>query len=307
MNVTPQIAIIIVSYNTKELLLECLASVMESQHDFELEIVVVDNASQDGSLEAVRLTFPQVLALENERNLGFGAACNQAIRATNAPFILLLNSDARLTKGSLGILFDGVRLHERCAAIGCKMLNAQDLEVSNTRYFLNPFNQALEHLGVARILPVPYLHRTCRPQLNEQLMDCSINWIEGSCLLLRRSALDEAGLFDERFFMYSEDEDLCLRLKQKGWAICYSAACATYHHGSASSAGNRPEMFYHFYASQLRFLDKHNGRRATRVYQLAMKLVLFLKRLLYAGGKRAEDYRERLRAFNRACRERSKV
>jgi GT2 family glycosyltransferase len=301
MNSPAQIAILIVSYNTRELLLECLASVMENRQDFGLEVLVVDNASQDGSLEAVRRTYPQVLTIANEKNLGFGAACNQAIGATNAPFILLLNSDARLTRGSLQTLYDGLRLNEECGAIGCQVINARSLEVSNTRYFLNSFNQAFELLGITRILNFPTFRRTYRPRLNEQRLDCSIEWIEGACLMLRRRALDEAGAFDEGFFMYSEDEDLCLRLKGRGWSICFSAACAALHHGGASSAKNRPEMLTHFYASQLLFLGKHKGRAAIWFYKLAMKSALLFKRLRHTGGARALEYKQHWSAFKRAC------
>src|ERR1700682_2151979 len=97
MKPSPQVAVVVVSYNTRDLLISCLSSVIESTSPADIEIVVVDNASNDGSLEALRQTFPQVITIVNRANLGFGVACNQAIRASNAPFILLMNSDATIT------------------------------------------------------------------------------------------------------------------------------------------------------------------------------------------------------------------
>src|ERR1051325_958730 len=183
MSPTAQIAIPIVSYNAREPLLDCLASVMETGQGFELEVVVVDNASEDGSLDAVRRAYPRVRAIENRTNLGFGAACNQAIQATNAPYILLLNSDARLTPGALAALYEGLRGDERRGAIGCRTVNARGLEVANARYFLTPFNQALELSGLTGGLNSPVFCRTRRPRLG--LLDCAVDWIDGACLMLK--------------------------------------------------------------------------------------------------------------------------
>ena len=119
MNPSPQFAVIVISYNTRDLLLECLSSIIRSTNNAHVEIVVVDNSSQDQSVEAVAQTYPQVRTISNETNLGFGAACNQGIKATSAPLILLLNSDARLTTESFGALCDAVNLDHSCGAAGC--------------------------------------------------------------------------------------------------------------------------------------------------------------------------------------------
>jgi len=300
----PQIAIVIVSYNTRELLLECLASATSSAAGSSIELVVVDNASGDGSYEAAREIYPQALVIRNPTNLGFGAACNQAIKATSSPLILLLNSDARLTPGAFRALYDAISLNDRSAAAGCQLVNDEGEAMVNARNFLTPLNQALEMLGVTKGSRSRYLARTHRLQLDQGMTDCSVDWIDGACLILRRAALDEVGLFDERFFMYSEDEDLCLRLKSRGWSICFSARGTAIHHGGRSSARNRAEMLSRFYRSQMLFLSISRGRRSVALYKIAMKTALIIKRLARWKKEQRDELTERLVAFRRACDDR---
>ena len=308
MNPRLKVAIIIVSHNTRDLLVDCVSSVIESAQGENVEIVVVDNASSDGSYEAVFRYYPQVNAINNKVNIGFGAACNQAIRATIAPFVLLLNSDARLTPQALSALCGCMQLNDRCGAAGCTMVNPRGAEIVCARNFLMPFNQALELAGLSNVLPSRYLRRTSRLRFAENLVDCSVDWVEGACLILRRAALDQVGLFDERFFMYSEDEDLCARLRQRGWSVCFSAGGTAIHHGGASTRQNRVEMLGHFYSSQLLFLSKHNGVTALSLYMASMSIVLMLRRFLLPLVLRSEaagEAAEELFALRRAWSSRS--
>jgi len=285
-----------VSYNTRNLLLECLASALASTHGGSIELVVVDNASKDGSYEAVREAYPGVTAIRNATNLGFGAACNQGIRATSSRLILLLNSDAALTAQAFQIMRECLEQNERCGAAGCRLVDAAGAEVINTRDFLTPVNQAFELAGI-RLGP-SVLQRTRRPELERN--DCSIDWIDGACLMLRRSALEESGLFDERFFMYSEDEDLCFRLRKLGWLICFCGAGTAVHHGAASSRLDKIEMLRQFYLSQMLFLAKHCSRRATSLYTILMKTVLILRCWFLRDAGRRESAREQLTALREA-------
>ena len=300
MNASPQVSIVVVSYNTRTLLLECLASAASSAEGATIELVVVDNASTDGSFEAAREHFPQALMIRNVSNVGFGAACNQAIKATTAPFILLLNSDARLTPESFSALYDVVRSNTACGAAGCRMVNAQGEATVNARNFLTPLNQAIELLGLAKRFRSRWLSRTHHLRLDRNKTDCGVDWIDGACLILRRAALDEIGLFDERFFMYSEDEDLCMRLKSRGWQVCFSARGTAIHHGGRSSAEDRLEMLCRFYSSQMLFLSIRRGRASVALYKIAMKTALTIKRLARSEKLRREELNDRLKAFRRA-------
>ena len=294
----PQVAIVVVSYNTRDLLLECLASIVESTRGWSAQLVVVDNSSEDGSYEAVREVYPHATAIRNSTNVGFGAACNQGFKATVAPFILLLNSDARLTAQAFHALSDCLEQNERCGAAGCKLIDAAGAEVINTRNFLTPLNQAFEQTGIE--VGWSGLQRTRRPNLDRNFADCSVDWIDGACLMLRRAALDEAGFFDEQFFMYSEDEDLCFRLRKRGWLVCFCGAGTAVHHGAASSQLNRIDMLRHFYLGQILFLLKHRGPCSALLFTIATKIDLVLKQLLLRDGSRREAASEHLRALREA-------
>ncbi len=299
----PQIAVVVVSYNTKSLLLDCLASIIESAGQTPIEVIVVDNHSQDGSPDAVRGAYPRLHLITNPVNVGFGAACNQAIAASTSPLIWLLNSDARLTPEAFRCLSEIAHSHQRCGAVGCRLLDDNGREVVNTRYFLTPFNQALELAGIAKYLPVRRLSRTYHPRLDRQHPDCTVDWIDGACLLLRRTALGEVGLFDEQFFMYSEDEDLCWRLKQRGWSICYSTTATAFHQGGGSSQQAKQELQLAFYVSQLLLLDKHRGRLSIYIYIVMMTWTLLLKlalRWMTADRETRNEMRQRLTALRRA-------
>jgi GT2 family glycosyltransferase len=302
MNARQPVSIIIVSYNTRALLLECLASAVESSAGATVEIIVVDNASTDCSFEAAKERFPQAAIIRNETNRGFGAACNQAIKVASAPLILLLNSDARLTAEAFSALSDCVSSNHRCGAAGCLMTNAQGEAINNARNFLTPLNQAFELLGLSGS---GRFSRTHQLRLDRNQTDCSVDWVDAACLILRRAALDEAGLFDERFFMYSEDEDLCHRLKSAGWLVCYSTRGAALHHGGASSAQNRFQMLCQFYSSQMLFLSKRRGRASVALYRFAMKTALILKRMAESNESRRKKLAEHLAAFQRACKQRA--
>jgi len=294
----PQVAIVVVSYNTRDLLLECLASVVGSTQGRSTQLVIVDNSSEDGSYEAIREAYPHATAIRNSTNLGFGAACNQGFKATDAPFILLLNSDARLTAQAFHALCDCLEQNERCGAAGCKLIDAAGAEVINTRNFLTPLNQAFELTGIE--VGLGSLQRTRPPKLDRNLADCSVDWIDGACLMLRRAALDEAGFFDERFFMYSEDEDLCFRLRKRGWLVCFCGAGTAVHHGAASTRLNKIDMLRHFYLSQMLFLLKHHGPGSAFLFAAVMRIVLVLKRLLLRAGSRREAASEHLQALREA-------
>src|SRR5882724_2827181 len=294
----PQVAIVVVSYNTRDLLLECLASVVGSTQGRSTKLVIVDNSSEDGSYEAIREAYPNATAIRNSTNLGFGAACNQGFKATDAPFILLLNSDARLTAQAFHALCDCLEQNERCGAAGCKLIDAAGAEIINTRNFLTPLNQAFELTGIE--VGLGSLQRTRPPKLDRNLADCSVDWIDGACLMLRRAALDEAGFFDERFFMYSEDEDLCFRLRKRGWLVCFCGAGTAVHHGAASTRLNKIDMLRNFYLSQILFLLKHHGPFSAFLFAAAMRTVLVLKRLLLRDGSRREAAGEHLQALREA-------
>jgi N-acetylglucosaminyl-diphospho-decaprenol L-rhamnosyltransferase len=280
-----RVSVAVVSYNTRDLLLDCLGSIAKSAAGDNLDIIVVDNNSSDGSDEAVRRFFPQATLIRNPQNSGFGRACNQAIAATSSPYILLLNSDASLDREALDALSDCMRNDPRCGAAGCRVLDSSGVPVINTRHFLNPINQALELLGIR--ISSRVLTRSQAPRLNQSNQDCSIEWIDGACLMLRRTAIEDVGLFDERFFMYSEDEDLCFRLKQRGWSICFTALGSVRHRGGGSAAQNRVESLVSYYSSQIEFLRKNRSSFSASLYVWIIRGILWVKRFFKRPSRMA--------------------
>src|SRR5262249_25905639 len=299
---SPRVAVVVVSFNTKSLLLECLQSIRSTTGPILVEAIVVDNGSHDGSPEMVREFYPEVRLIANTTNLGFGRACNQGIRSTSAPFVLLLNSDARLSESSLDPLLSCFSSDEQCAAAGCCLLDTTACERPNTWRFLTPLNQALESLGLTRFTPERF-SRSYKPRPDENGIDCSVDWIEASCLMLRRAAVEQVGLFDERFFMYSEDEDLCWRLRLSGWRICYSNRGHSIHHGGASARHNPLENLRHFYRSQYLLLLKQRGSASAQLYLVATETALLLKRIWHrarGNTRRLRDAQLRLKAIRQA-------
>jgi N-acetylglucosaminyl-diphospho-decaprenol L-rhamnosyltransferase len=213
---------------------------------------------------------------------------------------LLLNSDATITPQSFQALYETMSAKAQCGAAGCRIIDSAGSETTNTRNFLTPFNQALEQSGVMGWINWKYLRRSHRPTPDQNELDCAVDWIDGACLMIRRAALDEVGLFDEQFFIYSEDEDLCFRLRKHGWTICYSAKGIARHHGAASTSQNRFDMLRHFYSSQMLFLSKHRGHASAFLYASTMKTVLFLKASLLRDRNRRETAREQLNALREA-------
>jgi len=298
----PKVAVVVVSFNTRQLLLECLESVSSNLGPASVETTVVDNASDDGSPDAVRQLWPKAHLIANSTNVGFARACNQGIASTTAPFVLLLNSDARLSATSVEALLACLSSEPKRAAAGCRLFNASGRERPSTWNFLTPFNQALELVGLNRF-PFSAFSRSRRPRLDENGVDCSVDWIEASCLMLRRTAIQQVGLLDEAFFMYSEDEDLCWRLKQAGWLVCYTNLGHAVHHGGASAERQPILNLSHYYKSQYLFLLKHRGLASARLYLLANQTALFAKKTwhcLTRNQRRLSEARQRWTALKLA-------
>jgi GT2 family glycosyltransferase len=299
---SPPVAVVIVSFNTRDLLRECLESLKCAGNVLLSGSVVVDNASHDGSPDMVRQCYPGVRLISNATNLGFARACNQGIRSTSAPFVLLLNSDARISESCLDALLSSFSLKDTCGAAGCSLVDATGRERPSTWHFLTPFNQALELLGLTRFAPERF-GRSYKPRPGPDGIDCSVDWVEASCLMVRRTAVEQTPLFDERFFMYSEDEDLCWRLRRSGWMICYSNRGRAVHHGGASAEQNPLQNLCHFYRSQYLLLLKHNGRASAQFFLAANKTALLLKRVwhrLSGNNSRLSDSRLRWKAIKHA-------
>jgi N-acetylglucosaminyl-diphospho-decaprenol L-rhamnosyltransferase len=255
-NGAPRLAVVVVSYEARETLLASLGA-LHAHASLPLELVVVDNASTDGSPDAVRARYPEVLAIANAENAGFARGCNQGWRASRAPYVLFLNPDAEVTPGAVEAL---VRLLESRPAVGAAGPRTRGsdgtIQVS-TGPDLTPLAERRQRrlvLGVAR-RAAPALAEAEALHAREH----EPAWVSGSCLVARRTALEAVGGFDERFFLYEEDADLCRRLREAGWRVVFTPEAEVKHHlgRSMSKAPRRGRLEYH--RSHLLYYSKHNG------------------------------------------------
>jgi GT2 family glycosyltransferase len=255
----PRVTAVIVSFNTREHLLRCLASLEPVRLPH--ETIVVDNASADGSPDAVAARFPAARVVRNAENAGFGRASNQGIALARAPYVLLVNSDAEVRPGAVEAMAALLDERPRVGAVGPRTLSADGaVEVS--------FGPPLTPLGEWRQRRlVRGVRARDRRALAEAAALASVErtpaWLSAACLMARRDALAEIGGFDEEFFLYEEDVDLCRRLAQTGWTLLFTPAAEVVHHlgRSMEQAPERAGLEYE--RSHLLYYRKHNGTLAT--------------------------------------------
>jgi GT2 family glycosyltransferase len=256
----PRLSVIIVSYNTRAMTLDCLRVLDEELRASRLhdssEIWVVDNASSDGSADAVREQFPAVRVIDNPTNAGFGAANNLALKQAAGEYFLLLNSDAFPKPGAIGTLVKYADAHPDVAVVGPKLLNADgSLQVSCWK-FPSPTRVWLENLGLAALLPRhAFVGDYFRwPHDTERTVD----FVVGACMLVRRSTYEKVGGFDENFWMYAEETDWQRRMTDAGGRIVFIPAAKVTHLGGASGAGST-RVNQAFWDSLDLYGRKHHG------------------------------------------------
>lgn len=244
------LSIIIVNWNTCELLRQCLTSLGPVNH-WNWEVWVVDNASTDGSGVMVTQDFPEVKLLLNKTNVGFARANNQGIQASESRYVLLLNSDTIALPETLNQMIQFMDSQPRAGAFSPQLLR---LDGSPQSYAFGGDPKLIYLLarGLNRLLFHRYLHDWSITAIQE------VDWVSGACLMVRRHAIDQVGGLDENIFMYFEDNDWCLRMRQAGWKICYNPQMSIRHVGGQSLAQN-PEARRAYYRSLNYFYAKHYG------------------------------------------------
>lgn len=260
------ISIIIVNWNTRDLLADCLNSIARTAAGMAHEIIVVDNASSDGSREMVREHFPHVRLLVNAGNVGFAKANNQAIQASAGRYVLLLNSDTVVLPGALPALVRFMDAHPQVGIVGAKLLNRDGTLQPSWARFPTVWSELLGRNSRAR---ERYLTR-------EGALAFAVDWVGGACFMICRAVVEEVGLLDEGYFMYSEEMDWCFRVRQKSWLVCYYPEAQVVHLGRQSSRQASLRMKAELYQSKLTFFHKHYGRdRARLLGQLLQLRFLF--------------------------------
>ena len=247
---------IIVNWNTRELLAACLESTFAAMHDdLESEIIVVDNGSTDGSAEMIGEHFPRVHLIRNQENVGFANANNQAIRQSCGRYVLLLNSDTEVYPGALSTLVQFMNEHSRAGGCGSRLLNADGSLQASCHPMPTPAREFWRLLFLDRLWPkATYVQERWESETPRR-----VQVIKGACFLLRRSALEQVGMLDEQYYMYSEEVDLCYRLAHAGWELWWVPQAVVKHYGEASSKQRRETMYIQLYRSKVQFYRKFGG------------------------------------------------
>jgi N-acetylglucosaminyl-diphospho-decaprenol L-rhamnosyltransferase len=258
----PDVSVIVVNYNTAHLLDRMLAALDSGRGALTVQVIVVDNASHDGSTDLLRTRHPGVELIENTVNVGFGRANNQALEHIRGRHVLLLNTDAFVENDTLPKTVEFLDAHPRCGVLGVRLIGEDGSLQPSCRYFPTPWNVFLAFTGLQRFLPgvrmvddLSWDHASVR--------DC--DWVPGCYYLLRREVIAQVGLFDPRFFLYCEEVDHCRAVRGAGWSVTYYPHTNVVHiggesarnQGQLSSSGRQLSTLQ--IESQLLYFRKHHG------------------------------------------------
>jgi GT2 family glycosyltransferase len=276
------LSIVVVSWNTREILKECLTSIFDGLDGCKAEVFVVDNASSDGSADMVASNFPHVRLIENSDNLGFAKANNQAIKLASGRHVLLLNSDTLVLKDVLQRSVAYMDGHPDVGVMGCRVLNADgSVQLTCSRY-PTLLNLLLLTSGLFRLPRPSFLGRY---QLRGWQRDSEreVDTVTGCYMLVRSSAIDDVGLLDESFFFYGEETDWCRRFKDAGWPLRFAPVGEIIHYGSLSSRQCNHRRDLMLTRGLLQYHRKHSGVMATACAWVLLA-VFCLLRSIYWGS-----------------------
>ena len=266
----PDLSIVIVNWNTRDLLQQCLRSLYPAPSDITYEVVVVDNGSIDGSSDMVSQEFPAVHLIRNSENFGFSTANNQAIKQTSGRYVLLLNSDTKVPEKALQQMVTFMDTHPEAGIMGTRLRNPDGSHQYSCDYFPRTPVQLLVEKILDLCIPGNHLTRQGKMRSWDYASDAPVDYVIGAVLMIRRNTLEQIGLLDEQFFMYAEDIDWCYRADLAGWKTYYAGSISVDHYNRGSSE-QTPEQARQLRQlrtkSLLKFYHKHYGRLATWLLQ----------------------------------------
>jgi GT2 family glycosyltransferase len=273
------VSIIIVSWNTKELLLKCLNSLTCRVPRFPTEIIVVDNASRDGSPEAVQRYFPDIQLIRNDENLGFAKANNIGIKQSTGRYVCLVNSDVMVHEDCIDRMCEYMDHHPSTGMIGPKMLNPDLTLQASARRFPSLWNSFCEAFFLHRIFPRSGLFNNDDMAYWPYDSVCRVDVLVGCFWMVRKEAIDQVGLLDEDFFMYAEDLDWCRRFIRGSWDVIYFPHSQAIHYGGGSSESSPTRFFVERQRANLKYWKKQHSL-PTRVVFILIILAHQLVRII---------------------------
>jgi GT2 family glycosyltransferase len=271
----PDIAAVLVNYNAGNELRRALQSIADDLGGSSWEGVVVDNASADGSQTIAAEFAPAVRLIRNDSNIGFGRGANQGIAATTAPLVLIMNPDCALVAGALGSLRGALQEHPSCAVVGPRILDPDGGVQGSARGDPDMLTGLFGRTAILRrLFPGAALSRRNVVTDFSSPDGAVVDWVSGACCLARRDALTAVGGFDERYFLYWEDADLCRRLRARGYEIRYVPAAAAVHRVGHSSRTAQAASVRAFHASAYRYYATHVAPGALNPKRLLARAIL---------------------------------
>ena len=292
------LSVVVVSFNTREVLRRCLRTISEEISSISAEVLVIDNGSKDGSAEMVAREFPGVRLKTTDRNIGFAAANNILFEEAKGRYIVLLNSDAFLQPGSLQRALEHMEDDPKAGLGGGRLIGEAGEWQPSARMFPTPLRDFLSLSGIAQRFPSSRLAGGADRTWADPLLEAAVDWVPGAFSIIRREALGVVGWFDESFFLYYEEVDLCRRLKKAGYSVCYWPDVVVVHLGGESSksvkstvlsAAGTQVTLWRLRSSYL-YYRKHHGGGAWRI--MAMELnwhrLRILKNML-SGRSNGQD------------------
>jgi N-acetylglucosaminyl-diphospho-decaprenol L-rhamnosyltransferase len=274
------LSVIVVNWNTRDLLTQCLGSVYGTLKDLSFEVIVVDNASSDGSVETVKNDFPQVQIIANAENVGFVRANNQVIAISRGRYVLLLNSDTQVLPGSLDRTVHFMDAHPGAGIVGVRLLNPDGTFQASYTPFPTLWREFLILSGLGRWLIRPTFP-SYGPQADKGERRI-MGYVEGAYVVARRKAVEQVGKLDERIFMYAEDVDWCYRFHRAGWEVWYLPQAPIIHYGGQSTKKRWGRMEAELYRSRLYFFRKHYNKRSAFCLKALVYALTVTKMLVHS-------------------------
>jgi len=280
------VSVIIVNYNVKEFLQNLLYSLQKATKNLETEIIIVDNASDDGSVELIKEKFPYVKLIASPVNLGFGKANNEALKIAAGKYLFILNPDTLVQEDTLDELVAFFEKTPDAGLIGCKILNPDgSLQLACRRSFPGPWTSFCKVSGLSSIFPKSRLFARYNLTYLDENEICEVDAISGSCMLLRKDVYNKTGGFDEQFFMYGEDLDLCYRIQKSGSKVYYVPTTKIIHYKGESTKRSSLDEIKVFYGAMSLFVNKHFSYSFLLAFVLRLAIV-FTKFLAFCAKRK---------------------
>ncbi len=274
------LSIVIVNYNTEKWLRGCLESVYAGANGTPLSIWVVDNNSHDESVRMVKSHFPKVQVIENPQNLGFSKANNMVISQSRSDYILLLNPDTMIIGDAIEQVVKFMEAHPKVGIAGCKVLNRDGtLQLACRRSIPTPRVAFFRLSGLSKLFPKNRVMAEYNMTYADPEQTHEVDAVSGAFLMIRKKVIDEIGLLDERFFMYGEELDWCLRAKRAGWVVMYYPDAQIVHYKGESAKSNSRKAAIEFYRAMYLFHRKHFAKNHSPVTNALIYAGIFVRAL----------------------------